>query len=487
MLIMLATVTQACYSKANTVKNVLKPDTATINVKTAGAAGNGTQDDYAPIAKALSQTTGPVKVYFPAGTYLLKRTLSTAHDGTVFTFDKNAKFIIDDSSKGGILIHHNNCKVLNGHFIGSGISSKKFGDGYGILLSGAANCQVLNNTFDKISGINVLLLNSGATGCTKCVINGNTIIEPAMDRAIVQDAAGVMIGYSGNGYSHTDNSVCYNTIDGNENLAHGVAIIGHASGTNISHNNVKNCLRYGILAYNSIYTPITLKNTTINYNKVDNIGNRKSASPYGMGIYLMQSHYSTVKGNTVSNTLINTDNSETLPSGAIALNFSTYANVDSNVITDSHKYGISMALGFNSKITNNTIDKTIESGIYLINSNDVLVQKNTLRNIGKYNIKGFFQHTSRPSSNAINIDKYKNSSTGQSIDIEDNDFYSDNDKAISITGEKGDDAKNIRGNKTQNVNISKNNFHMKRHAVDFIHLDQQDNGTNKVLDNKITP
>src|SRR5438105_12422043 len=105
-----------------------------------------------------------------------------------------------------------------------------------------------------------------------------------------------MLSYSGTGYFHTNNTIDSNQIDGNGIVALGVAIIGHGMGNIISNNDIKNCLRYGIVVYNSIYLPLTLKSNHVISNVIENIGNPDSSEPWGMGIYLMQSHFSTVIG-----------------------------------------------------------------------------------------------------------------------------------------------------------------------------------------------
>jgi parallel beta-helix repeat protein len=495
ILTVLSILVQTCYANANThsIKthfNFLNSDTVTIDVKSTGAVGNGTQDDYAAITKALNQTTGPSKIHFTAGSYLISQALATNHDGTIFVFDKNAKLIIQDNADGGIILRNNNCQVMGGFFQGSGQSSKDLRKGYGVMLTGVSNCKVLNSTFDKISGVSIFLINRGSAGCDQCLVKGNFIREPAFSRTIVQDAAGIMVGYSGTGYFHTNNVIANNSVDGNETIAHGIAMITHGKGNTVTGNTVKNCLRYGIVLYESSNVAGTLTNNTVSYNTVQNIGTPAGVppSPYGMGIYLMTSSYSTVKGNKVTHCLVNTNNSETLPSGAIALNGSTHCTVDSNIITDSHRYGIACSMAYNSSITNNVIDGVGESGIYLINTAFNVVKMNTIKNVTVYGIKGLFGNTSRPNYAAQiknGFTEYQNLSTGQGIEISENKIDGSKVKTIRFTGEDPDPKTNYSGNKLNKISIHNNTITGASDPKNSISLDKADeNGGNKVSNNK---
>ncbi|MDB5024602.1 MAG: hypothetical protein JWP78_2357 [Mucilaginibacter sp.] len=460
-------------------------DTLVVNVRAYGALGNGTQDDYNAISQALSASQTPVKILFPAGNYLISKPLITTHEGIVFLFEKDAQIVIPDNKTGGIVLRNNNCSVINAHISGNGQSATLIKEGFGILLAGVSNCKVLNCSFKQISGINILLINQGKQGCSNCVINGNNISYPAFNRNIIQDASGIMLGYSGTGYFHTNNLISNNIIDANQTLAHGIALITHGMNNSIIKNHVKNCLRYGIVSYESNYENYTLMRTNIFHNVIENIGNPNGkSSPYGMGIYLMSSHNSIVKGNKVTNCLINTDNSETLPSGAIALNGSTFCTIDSNIVNYSHRYGIVCSMSFNSKITNNLIDSTSESGIYLINTNGNLIKNNVIRNVGNLSIKGFFESTAKPNLSAnMTLKKYKNLSTGQGIEITKNKIYSNSAHIIYMTGEDADVKSNNPGNEIKSISIHDNTF-IGNTDVTSIQLNKTKGTLNKVTHNE---
>jgi parallel beta-helix repeat protein len=231
---------------------------------------------------------------------------------------------------------------------------------------------------------------------------------------------------------------------------------------------------------------MTLKKMNVIHNVVDNIGDPSKPNPYGMGIYIMESHYSVIRGNKVTNTLINTDNSELLPPGAIALNGSIECVVDSNTVQVSHKYGIMVDEGFNTTVTNNIIDNTGMSGIYLSNTSGNMVSGNTLTHIKDYAVKGFFVHTSRKGFDNLNIDQYKNSPTGQNITITNNNFStSRTDRAIYMMGDQPNPSTNYVGNQIQNIKVFNNTIHMQNHSADFVHFEREVGGTNSAHDNNV--
>lgn len=439
-------------------KNIL-PTPITINIKSFGAIGDGIHDDYASITKALqSVQANSNTILIPKGNYLISKTLQTFHDGTKLTFEKGAKIIIKDNISGGVIILNNHCQVLNGYFQGPGISANSIYQGFGILLEAVIGCAIKNCYFNRISGCNIYLSFNKNKGCDHCNILNNTIIRPAMDRKIIVDASGILVGYSGSDYFHTNNLIANNYIDGDETLAEGIAIIGHGSNNIIFNNHVKNCLRYGIIAYESSDVESTLTRTYITHNTVENIGDKKGkTNPYGMGIYIAQSHYSVVSHNKVYNCLINTDNTESLPPGAISNNGSCYCRIDSNKIKNSHKYGIACAYGFNTQLIGNNIDITYKSGIYLIVSNNNIVRANTLKNVKEAGIKGIFDNTAKPAYKTIGLlKKFQNCTTGHGIEISHNIIASSSGKAILLTGVGSDKPEEYANNPLENISIYNN-------------------------------
>ena len=444
----------------NKLKNNSHSDSLVLNVRSFGAIGDGIHDDYSAIMRAMKSVSDHIyTVLIPAGSYLISRPLETYNDSTELLFEKGAKIIIKNNTTGSLIIRNNNCKVLNGYFQGNGISAKHIEDGFGILLFGVSDCTIKNCYFDKISGCNIYLSYNKAQGCHYCSIIHNVIINPAGDPKIIRDVSGILIGYSGNGYFHTHNTVADNLIDGNESLADGIAIIAHGNDNTIINNSIRNCTRYGIIAYESSYVDSTLSRTYILHNTVENIGNKYGKpDPYGMGIYIMRSHYSVVSNNNVYNCLINTDNSETLPCGAIADNGSCFCAIDSNTIINSMKYGIDCAYAFNTSIIANKIDSTRLSGIFLINTNNNIIQGNTIKNVGEFGIKGYFDNLSKPSYVNMGFKTFKDFSTGSHIKIKNNIISSLPKRAISLSGTKSNETNKNQDNLIQNISIQKNTF-----------------------------
>ncbi|ACU62190.1 right-handed parallel beta-helix repeat-containing protein [Chitinophaga pinensis] len=458
-----------CASDASKVYalSVYKP--VAIDVRALGAKGDGTTDDSKAIQQALNQaaTASDKIVSFPAGQYLISQTLRTAAAGTRMVFAKGASLKLANNTNGGILILNDNCSVENATLQGNGQSAPDLYKGYGIALSAVSNSTVKNCIFTGISGFNIFLNRNGNKGCNKCVITGNTIKSPALSLPKGYDGSGIMIGYSGTGYAHTDNEVSNNTIDGAQTLGHGIAVMTHGSGNKIIGNTISNCLRYGIISYETSYEDSTLFTTAIINNTVSNIGAKDgTTNNMGMGIYVMKTHGAIVKGNKVSNTLINSDNTETLGRGAITVSGGVGCTVENNTITNSGRYGIVCIYGFNTSIRNNKILGVKESGIYMRNTNGNVIEGNEFRDIAKLAIRGQFGNTGRPaySSNGF-LKRFRNIPTGENIRIANNKFYGTSTNVINLVGE---DDKTSQGynNQLKDLDIQDNQLIGNKNTID---------------------
>lgn len=429
-----------------------------LNVKSFGAIGDGIHDDYGPITKALQSVDDRSNtVLIPKGRYLISRALQTNHEGTKILFEKGAEIISNNNITGCLILRNDYCQVLNGHFRGNGISANHIGDGFGVLLYAVSECIIKNCYFNQMSGCCIDLAFFKNKGCDHCNILKNTIFNPSFDHNIIMDASGILVGYSGSGYFHTNNLIADNYIDGNETLSHGIAIIAHGDNNTIANNFVRNCTRYGIVAYESSHVDSALTRTHILHNTVENIGDQYGKpNPYGMGIYIMRSHYSVISNNKVYNCLLNVDNSETLPCGAIADNGSCYCHIDSNTIRASKKYGIDCAYAFNTSITGNHIDSVDMSGICLINTNNNIVRANIIENTVEAGIKGYFDNLSKPAYANFGFKTFKNFTTGRGIEINHNIISSVSGKAIILSGVKGDKSKKYEDNPLLNISIQNN-------------------------------
>ncbi|TWV99410.1 nitrous oxide reductase family maturation protein NosD [Chitinophaga pinensis] len=410
-----------------------------IDVRALGAKGDGSTDDSKAIQQALNQaaTASDKTVSFPAGQYLISQTLRTAAAGTRMVFAKGASLKLANNTNGGILILHDNCSVENATLQGNGQSAPDLYKGFGIALSAVSGSTVKNCNFSGISGFNIFLNRNGNKGCTKCIITGNTIKSPALSIPKGYDGSGIMIGYSGTGYAHKDNEISNNTIDGAQTLGHGIAVMAHGSGNKIIGNTISNCLRYGVLSYETSYEDSTLFTTSIINNTISNIGAKDgTTNNMGMGIYVMKTHGAIVKGNKVTNTLVNSDNTETLGRGAITVSGGVGCTVEDNTIVNSGRYGIVCIYGFNTAIRNNKILGVKESGIYMRNTNGNVIEGNEFRDIAKLAIRGQFGNTGRPaySSNGF-LTRFRNIPTGEGIRIANNKFYGTSTNVINLVGE----------------------------------------------------
>lgn len=435
---------------------------------------------------ALSKDYGnrPVKVTVKRGNYQISEIIWTKNKNTSIQFENNSivKFA---NNKSGFVINSNNFTLENGTFIGNGIDATGFYNGYAFLIYGSDNVTIKNSSFTDISGNPIFLTFVGKRGCTNCKIINNTIKFPSMKSKKNTEKLGIILGYSGLGYSHTNNLIKDNYIDGNNIIGIGIGIIGHGKGNVIDGNTIENCLSYGILSYESQDDENTLTETTVSGNTVRNIGeigNNKTVM--GMGIYLMSSHNSKIIGNEIYNTLRNSNKTETLPAGAIALNSSTNTKIENNVVDNSNMYGYVNAYGFNSTFKNNTITNIEKSGVYLINVNDNIVADNTFKNIKEVVIKGYFWSTEDKAFSAnVSVRKYKDIKTGNNISIYNNSFYSPID-VLYFTGQNGQNGNAI--NKIKNNRFVNNTiYNSKKRVKDTVFFREEVDNSNSISNNNI--
>ncbi len=396
-----------------------------------------------------------VKFVFQPGNLSLNRPIYTSRENLIFEFSPNTKLNLLSNINGGILVRHNNVRISGAKIMGNGKSANDIYNGFGVLVDGVNGVMIEKCTFQKISGVSIFL-NKGKNGCKNVIVKGNRITDPAFDYSKNGDESGILIGYSSEGYSHDNNIIEDNTIDGANKLKIGIGLIGHGTKNVIRKNKIYNCLEYGIVAYESIYTDSSLSYTSIIGNHIENIaftGYRKTKK--GMGIYLMKSNYSLVKDNYLVNLLKDNDKSETLGSGAITLNGSFAANVSNNKIVNSFMYGITNALSFSSNIDNNSISDIKKSAIYLINVNNVNIKNNTIDKIDGVVFKGFFEHTSLSYiKDMFKTTKYNDLSTGNYIMVSNNTIKNPN-KVLDFSGTPT--MKLYKNKKSYKGNIIRNN------------------------------
>lgn len=419
------------FAFASTCFQIQKSDTLIINLYPSEV-----KEHYKQIQEALNiQTPKHFLKINLSGEFILNQTIATNRDNTVINFFKNSKILLTDEKNGGIAILHNNCEILNGIIVGNNKSTPNFYQGYGIALQGVRNCKIKNTTFQYISGHSIFFIPREKTGCLNNLIENNTIQNPCMNIDIKGDDSAILLGYSGNDYFHSNNTIRGNYIDGNNILKIGIGIIGHGRQNTIEDNVIQNVRNYGIVAYESVYTDKCLSEILIKNNTVKNVGEiNPNKTVKGMGIYILKCSNSIVSNNKVFNTLINSDETETLSQGAIGISMSPNCLITDNVIEKSYMYGIFCDYSFNSKIINNQISNIRKSGIYLVNVNDVGISNNTFKDIQEVVFKGYFENTSLEYiKEQWQIDTYLNMTTGKNINIDGNKIYSDN-QILRFTG-----------------------------------------------------
>jgi hypothetical protein len=184
------------------------------------------KDDYFTIQQALTHNKSEYLKVILDGQFVIDKTLASKRNNTIIEFTKGSQITTTSKDSGILLIQHDNCEVRNGKFIGTGQSTKTFYTGFGIELVDTVGSKIINCFFEKISGISIFLTFS-KKGCKNNLIQGNHITKPAMYLGEIGDDAGILLGYSGDGYFHENNIITNNEIDGNNILKIGAGIIGH--------------------------------------------------------------------------------------------------------------------------------------------------------------------------------------------------------------------------------------------------------------------
>ncbi|RDI12179.1 right-handed parallel beta-helix repeat-containing protein [Flavobacterium sp. AG291] len=408
-----------CMSTLAFSQNRRRGDTLSITLKPS-------YDDFSAIQKALDNKGGKYLKIILDGKFVVGKTLVTRRNNTMLFFTKKSQLKSVSNINGILLIVHNNCIVKNGKFIGNNQSTDTFYNGFGVQLSDTENCKILNSEFSGISGLPIFLSYS-RKGCKNNIVENNRIFKPAINLSQGGDEAGIMLGYSGDGYFHENNTISNNVIDGGDVLEIGAGIIGHGRNNTFSGNEISNCLSYGIVAYESAYTDVSLSGTIVKGNTIRNIGQvGEKTTVKGMGIYLMKSMDSKVSENKLYNTLRNSDKSETLGAGAIAISGAINAIVENNLIDGSGMYGFVNDYSFNFKFRNNTIKNTVKSGAYFINVSNGDIESNYFENIGAVVLRGYFENTGLDYiKKQWKISTYLNLETGQNLKIINNTFDSE--------------------------------------------------------------
>lgn len=459
-------------------------DTLTINL-----GPTNTKYDNSAFQSAMNIKAGNnLKINFKKGIYTLNKALVTTRPHTFLNFERGSVIQFTDEKSSGFLVQHDYFTLSNVHIKGNNRSSSNFYEGYGVMVNGASYCRIFGNTFDGISGNNIFLYpSSSGRGCNYNIIKGNYFKNPAFNVSRNGDESAILLGYSGANYSHDNNIIANNIIDGNNILKIGIGIVGHGKDNLINNNRIANVSAYGIISYESQNLGNTLFNTTIICNEISNVGEtglKKTVK--GMGIYLMSSTKSIVSRNIIYNSLRNSDETETLGAGAISVSLSPHVIVENNIIDVSYIYGIVSDYSFGSCFVDNTISNTRKSAMYFINMNDVAVRGNVFRKMTAVAIKGYFESTSLPYIQEQMVsDRYKNIETGNNFVISGNKFYTDSD-VLFFTGNRENIFKKYPGNLIKNNIFEKNTIiGSNKKPEELVFFRNAVSGSNKIKNNTV--
>src|SRR4051812_28305255 len=137
------------WSTAGYTGTIPKP-ALIINVKNFGAYGDNVHDDYAAIMNAIKSATNPRVIYFPAGNYLFKTTLSLP-DKVVLRGEGTATNLVFNLT-GGNCINVTNpqtaafINIESGYTRGS--SKLTLNNTSGFVVNGMAEIREMNGGWD---------------------------------------------------------------------------------------------------------------------------------------------------------------------------------------------------------------------------------------------------------------------------------------------------------------------------------------------------
>ncbi len=337
----------------------------------------------------INEYTGSdLQIDFLSGEYIFNEQLRINKKVSIKLKD-DTKFMFSDS-KGGIIVFADGFNINGGELVCKPGEVDDFNQGFGIYLQAVSNTKISNLKISQFSGSGIMLMQSGNKGCSHNTIDNVTFFNPDSSGSKFPDRSAILLGYSGTNYSHDNNIIENNKIEGDFKLHHGIALIGHGNNNRLKNNIINRCSSYGIVFYETIPTPdgYTINKNEISNNVIKQIGNKMAApSDKGMGIYLMKTKDSKVIGNEISETVNNNGASEPLPPGGIALNTALNCIIQSNTVDGSGKYGIIGVYCINLSLLKNNITNCGNSALYLNYANNVRITDNTIISKGKEAIK----------------------------------------------------------------------------------------------------
>lgn len=327
------------YAVDDVIANGLKYSSmeSVINVKTAGAKGDGIADDTAAIKKALTGLKkNDVKIFFPTGIYKVMETIALPSNIHIEGTGNGSCLIMGRHLKDGIIFAFGQSNIT---------ISKLAIKGRGLELKKNETERLL--FFEKCSAI---FIDDCDLSKSSIAIQGQTCINIIVSNCNVHD-----INHRedfSHGYGMLFNLSCKNIMiilnQFNNIGRHAIYISSGSSDVTIRENLVNGCESSAIGVYSKSTQKVS-KNIEISFNDIRNI--KGHVSPRGISIAVLCKNI-TLRMNKLSN----------IQQYGIAVEGSAIEEVEHNPS--------------NILIDGNSIEDCHSVGIWVTNANKVMVQKN---------------------------------------------------------------------------------------------------------------
>lgn len=281
----------------------------------------GTNDQPA-IQTAFNALVEGQTLNFPRGNYFLTSPLTTSVDRTRFTGD--GALLIYGKNISAIVISNDHCEVDHLNFRSTGLATA---NGAAIFLQTAHYNNIHDNRIDEPSANGIAIFaGSSFNQVYKNLINGKLVYTTTG-----ADFSAILLGYA-DLTPVKGNNIADNTLNGNDSLKCGVALIGAGSYNSFKHNYADGFREYGYLLYESSLQPdYAVIRNSITDNYAINIGS--AGSTKAMGIYLQQAHHTNVSRNHCKNCAVSAVYDGLTP-GGITLDGCKYVSLCNNIVED---------------------------------------------------------------------------------------------------------------------------------------------------------
>ncbi|HBG05616.1 MAG TPA: hypothetical protein DDY22_08710 [Geobacter sp.] len=310
-----------------------------INVKDAGAVGNGVSDDTTAVLKALASITPTNNtIYFPEGTYKITKSVRLPSNVRLQGSGPGSRLVMGKSLRNGIFsaLDQSNITISGLSFEGTGVELKK-------------------NTTERLLFFNkcsLVKINDCEAVNTIIAFQGQSCVGMSVTSCYVHDIKH-RIDYS-QGYGLLFNLSCNDIVVSKNRFykigRHAIYVSSGTSNTKITDNVVDGCESSAISVYSKSHQAV-VDNILIARNDIKNVSGR--VSPRGISIAVW------CKNLTVRN----------------------------NKIFNVQQYGIAVEGGADEEMHHNPSNITIEeniiqkcssAGVWVVNASSVTVKKNLI-------------------------------------------------------------------------------------------------------------